>query len=179
MQVPEIIQGTKILLRRPLLSDAEALFACTGDPEVARFMDWPLQTDPSEVTARLRDASERWETGKEFQWVVEELIGHEVIGTVSCRIRGHSADFGYFLRRSSWGQGFAYESAALLMMWLKKQPEILRIWASVDAENSRSIHLLHKLGLQDEGVHRMATVRPNISALPRDTMILAYCKNGL
>jgi [ribosomal protein S5]-alanine N-acetyltransferase len=179
MQVPENIRGIRVRLRRPLPSDAEALFSCTSDPEVARYMDWRLQTNFSEVVERLRGADARWESGAEYQWVIEESAGHEVIGTVACRIRGHSADFGYFLRRSAWGQGYAYESAGLLIDWLKQQPGVLRVWASVDVENRRSISLLLRLGLEEEGVLRMATIRPNIGGPPRDTMILAYCKNGL
>lgn len=141
-------------------------------------MDWPLQTNSLDVAERLRQASQRWEMGAEFQWVIEEKEQNSVIGTISCRIRGHRADFGYFLRRSSWGKGFAFEAGSLLLDWLKQEQGVLRIWASVDAGNTRSILLLNRLGLQLEGLLRMATIRPNISPIPRDTKIFAYCKNG-
>ena len=44
LPAPEIIATDRLLLRRPLLSDAEALFEYGRDPDVTRYMDWPTHT---------------------------------------------------------------------------------------------------------------------------------------
>jgi RimJ/RimL family protein N-acetyltransferase len=58
-----------------------------------------------------------------------------------------------------------------MLAWLEAQPQIIRIWASADVENVRSKGVLGRLGLQLEGILRMATFRPNIGGPPRDTAI--------
>ena len=45
IQVPEIFTTERLLLRRPLLSDATAIYEYACDPEVTRYMDWWTHTD--------------------------------------------------------------------------------------------------------------------------------------
>ena len=45
IQVPEILTTERLLLRRPLLSDATAIYEYACDPEVTRYMDWWTHTD--------------------------------------------------------------------------------------------------------------------------------------
>lgn len=161
------------MLRRPLIADAPAIHACCSDPEVVHYMDWPLQSDFQKTVERISGAAAAWNSADEYQWIIAATDDSEVHGTIACRIRDHAVDFGYFTARSSWGKGIAHEACALLIEWLMKQPGIYRIWATVDVENQRSIRLLERLGLQREGIMRMATYRPNIGGLPRDTLIMA------
>jgi ribosomal-protein-alanine N-acetyltransferase len=167
----EIITAPLVVLRRVRPADAPSLYKVICDPEVMRFMDWPIPTHPSSTEAHLQDASGDWDMGSEFQWVVLERLTGELVGSISCRPNGHAADFGYFFGRSYWGKGLALDAASTVIDWLAAQPQIFRIWASVDAENTRSRRLLERLGLELEGVLRMATVRPNIGGPPRDTAI--------
>jgi hypothetical protein len=71
----------------------------------------------------------------------------------------------------------AHEAGTLVVNWLKAQPEVLRIWATTDVENIRSHQVLERLGLQREGVLRMATFRPNVGGAPRDTAVYAWCRS--
>ena len=64
------------------------------------------------------------------------------------------------------------------MHWLRRQPTVLRIWATTDADNTRSAAVLGKVGLQLEGVMRKATLRPNIGGGPRDTLLYASVKDS-
>lgn len=173
MPPPETLAARLVLLRRAGPSDAESLYLAASNAEVMRFMDWPMPADPTDTEAHLRGASAAWDAGSEYQWVILERNGAACLGTISCRPRGHSADFGYFLGREHWGKGFAADAASAVIAWLDAQPQIVRVWASADVENVRSRRLLERLGLQLEGVLRMATVRPNIGRLPRDTAIYA------
>lgn len=173
---PEQIDGTRVRLRRAAPEDAQHLFLAAADAEVMQYMDWKAQTSDSETRAHLAQMSQRWAEGTEFQWIVEEIATGNLAGTISCRPKGHAADVGYFFAKPYWGQGFAAEVGALVVDWLRAQPEIFRIWATADAENVRSHKLLERLDLQREGVLRMATYRPNIGGNPRDTAIYAWCK---
>ncbi|HNV60555.1 MAG TPA: GNAT family N-acetyltransferase [Rhodoferax sp.] len=174
---PELIDGVRIRLRRATPDDAPAMFLAAASPDVMKYMEWAMQSSDSETLSHLEGAAQRWVDGTEYQWIIEELSSGNFVGTMSCRPKAHAADFGYFLAKSYWGKGFALESATLVVNWLKAQPEILRIWATSDALNIRSHRVLERLGLQREGLLRMATYRPNIGGLPRDTVIFAWCKS--
>jgi len=175
-KVPEAIVGAQLRLRRSTPADAQAVFDAAGDAEVMRYMDWPAHRSVADARVYLDGCAGRWASGAEYHWIIEGRAGGPLLGCMACRVKGHAADFGYFLARSAWGRGVATEAGALLIGWLERQPSILRIWATTDVDNLRSTKVLEKLGLQREGVLRMATWRPNIGGLPRDTAVYARCK---
>lgn len=176
MQPPETLTARLVVLRRAQPADARCLYLAARNAEVMRYMDWPMPTDPMATESHLRQTSADWDTGCGYQWVILDRTSAECVGTISCRPNGHAADFGYFLGRNYWGRGLATDAASAVVAWLDTQPEIVRVWASVDVENIRSRRLLERLGLQLEGVLRMATLRPNIGRLPRDTAVYARTK---
>ncbi|MGC4077309.1 MAG: GNAT family N-acetyltransferase [Rubrivivax sp.] len=170
----ELASGAR--LRRVALADTAALFAAADDAEVMRHLDWPRPTGPQDVAHHLAEAVRDWDAGREFQWVIVEGRDGAVVGTISCRPRGHEADFGYFLARGAWGRGLAFEAAVAVLAWLRSQPQILRIRATADVDNLRSRRLLERLGLELEGVMRRATRRPNLGGGPRDTTLYAWVR---
>lgn len=177
LQPPELIVGAQLRLRRSTPADSAGVFHAAADAEVMRYMDWPAHRAESEARAYLDGCAGRWASGAEYHWVIEGRAGGgPVLGCIACRVKGHAADFGYFLARDAWGRGVASEAAALLLGWLDRQSAILRIWATTDADNHRSARLLERLGLQHEGVLRMATIRPQLGSWPRDTVVYARCK---
>jgi ribosomal-protein-alanine N-acetyltransferase len=143
---PDTIAADLVTLRRARPTDAQALYLAARDPEVMRFMDWPMPTAPKDTQAHLEKVSADWETGTEYQWIILERHSGQCAGTISCRPKGHAADFGYFLGRDYWGKGLASDAASAVLAWLAAQPEITRIWATVDVENARSRRLLERLG---------------------------------
>jgi ribosomal-protein-alanine N-acetyltransferase len=176
---PALIEGARVRLRQSASADSQAVFLAAADPDVMRFLDWPAHKTENDALSYLQGCAARWAMGTEYHWIIEDTASGSLLGCIACRVNGHAADFGYFLARSAWGKGIATEAAGLLLSWLKRQPEILRIWAMADFENTRSISVLQRVGLQREGVLRMATYRPNIGGPPRDTAIYAYCRSDV
>ena len=172
---PTVLPGSwssaRVALRRPLESDAPAVFAYASDAEVTHFMDWRTLGDVSEAIQFARDSARTWESGEEFTWVATELGNDLVIGAASCRVRGAVADFGYVLNRRYWGRGLATEMAIALVDMLFADARINRVWASCDAENIRSRRVLEKSRLLYEGLVQSGPARPNISADPRPACI--------
>ena len=173
---PEQIDGVQVRLRRAKPEDAPALFLASANPTVMQYMEWAAQTSDTLTRQHLEGAEQRWNDGAEFQWIIEERASGALAGTISIRPKEHSADLGYFLAQAHWGKGFALEAGQIVVAWLQAQPEIFRIWATADAENTRSHQVLERLGLKREGSLRMATYRPNIGGEPRDTALFAWCK---
>ncbi len=174
LRVPVLIEGVRLRLRRSTPADAEAVFAMATDPELMHHMEWPMPRALAETRAYLDGCASRWQAGTEHHWMIELKPQGPAIGCIACRIRGHAADFGYFLARAHWGHGHATEAAQLLVGWLQRQRGIVRIWATTDADNTRSAAVLRKAGLQPEGLMRRATVRPQRGAAPRHTALHAW-----
>ena len=175
LQVPVLIEGARLRLRRSTPADAAATYPIARDPEVMRYMEWPAPQCLADTQAFFDGCAARWQSGAEYHWMIE-LKADAAVGCIGCRMKGHAANFGYFLARASWGQGYATAAAGLLVNWLRRQDGIVRIGATTDADNSASAAVLHKMGLQHEGLMRRATVRPNIGPAPRDTALFASIK---
>ena len=173
---PEIIELSRVRLRRPVLSDAEAMFACGSDPEVARYADWPIATSIDRTTERIRLSGERWDSGEEYRWMIALPETNEAIGAISCFVDGHAAEFGFLVQRRHWDKGYATEAARAVVEWAISRPAIWRVWATCDCENLASIRVLEKTGLTREGILRRATVRPNLCKEPRDTCLYSRVK---
>jgi ribosomal-protein-alanine N-acetyltransferase len=171
IQVPEFFKTNRLHMRRPMQSDAAAVFEFGRDPEVTRFMDWPTHITIDAAKEYLRDCEPRWDTVQEYDWMIILTETNEIIGGLSLRIRGHAADFGYILNRNFWGRGIATEAAITLVSWADSIPSLYRIWATCDVENLASARVLEKAGLSREGVLRKWAIRPNISPEPRDALV--------
>jgi RimJ/RimL family protein N-acetyltransferase len=168
---PEVIDLGRIRLRRPRLSDAEAMFEFGSDPEVARYADWPICTAIEPLRERIGRRKEQWDAGTEFYWVIALPGDDRAIGGISCSVAGHAAEFGFLVHRRHWGNGYATDAARAIVQWLMSIPSIRRVWATCDVENAASVRVLEKAGLSREGTLRRSIVRPNLSGEPRDSFI--------
>ena len=174
---PEQLSGRQVRLRRSQAQDAAALFAIAHDPEVMRYVDWPAQMALGEAWAFLDASARRWRDGGEHHWMIESADGAAVLGCIACRPRAHAVDCGLLLARAAWGYGHATEAAGLLIDWLKTKPPVQRIWALTDVDHHRAGALLDRVGLRREGLLRRATVRPNLSPLPRDSEVWGLARD--
>lgn len=173
IEAPETISTERLLLRRPRVSDAEAIYEYASDPEVTRYMVWRTTTELRETIEVLARRAPAWETGEEFCWVITIPPQDRAIGTISCRVRETTADFGYVLNRQYWGQGYMTEAAQTIVDWALRLPSIKRVWATCDIDNVASVRVLEKVGLTREEIRRQSTIRPNLSDQPRDTLVFA------
>ena len=176
--VPATIETERLVLRRPVVADAAAIFEYGSDPEVTIWMPWPTHRTPDTVVAYLQSCPGAWEAGTEYTWVITDPRDDRAIGSISFRPSGHAADFGYVLHRGRWGRGIATEAARAVVGWLLTRDEIHRVWATCDVENLRSAHVLEKTGLAREGVLRSWGVWPNLSPLPRDVFMYARVREA-
>jgi len=104
---PETFELEHLRLRRPRLSDAEAIFDYGSDPEVARFTLWPLRTNMDSLMESLQERQVRWDEGMEFNWVITLRTRDQAIGGASCCVDRHAAEIGYLVSRNHWGHGYA------------------------------------------------------------------------
>ena len=174
---PERLITDRLILRRPLLSDAAAIFAeYAQDAEVTRHLIWRPHRNIQETTDFLAGCLARWESGEELTWGITHKGDDRVVGMVACRIRGHAADVGYVLARPYWNRGYGTEAVRVVIRWAAALEPIFRVWAVCDTANGASARVLEKVGMSREGVLRRWIVHPNVSREPRDCFVYAMVR---
>lgn len=168
----EVLNGSRVRLRAPTLDDAEPLFErIVSDPEVPRYMSWSTHHNVEETR---RVIGELFNVGGETTWAVDLRDGGDLIGVIGWRRpQPHIIDFGYYLGRQWWGQGYMSEAVQLILDNARRDPAVYRISAYCHMDNKASAQLLERNGLTYEGRLARYAVLPNISAEPQDCLLFA------
>ncbi|MEQ9641897.1 MAG: GNAT family protein [Alphaproteobacteria bacterium] len=172
---PAEIETDRLLLRRPLLDDAAAMFsAYAADPAVTRYLTWRPHTSIDDTRAYLAHCQEIWAAGTVRPYVIATRIEPDrPLGMIEWRGPGPSVTFGYVLAPAFWGRGYTSEALAALVDWSLARPTIWRAWTFCDVDNIASARVMEKAGMAFEGILRRYSVHPNISAEPRDCRVHA------
>ena len=138
---------TERLILRPLtVDDAEAVFVWASDPEVNRYMIYPLHADIEVTRQWLRSVEQGPEGDYEFGFVRKSdglLIG---TGGVYENDDG-SWEFGYNLRHDCWGRGYATEAAKAMLDFARTQLGAKVFVSNHAVDNPASGRVMEKCGL--------------------------------
>lgn len=170
------LSGERVVLRPVDESDAAALLATFGDPEVVRYWSRPPLPDLAAAAALLDDIQEDFFRRRNFHWGITDAATGELIGTCmlgALSFRHRRAEVGLVLRRDRWGQGLAAQALAVLFAFCFDRLGLHRLEADVDPDNLRSLRLLEKLGFQREGHLRQ---RWHTYGQPRDGIVLGLLR---
>ena len=175
MNPPAALETPRLRLRAPVVEDAAAIFdAYTQDAEVARYTTWSPHRSLDETRKFLDQYCEAGrKAGTVLSWLITMSEGGYVAGMIDFRLTACRAEVGYVLAQRYWGRGFMTEAAGAVVEWVIAQPEIHRVWATVDLENVASQRVLEKVGMVREGVLRRWLVFPNLGPVPRDVWSFA------
>jgi len=174
---PETLVTDRLVLRRPTPTDAPAIYEYGRDPAVTRYLIFRTHNSVADAEAFLGTCQARWESGEEYCWLITLRTQNRTIGSIACRVRGHAVDIGYALGSAYWHHGYATEAGRALIAWAGDLPEVYRVWAVCDVENTASARVLEKLGMSREGVLRRWIIHPNISPEPRDCYVYAKVRS--
>lgn len=179
MKPPTRIETKRLVLRRPAIKDARAIFEeYAHDAEVTRYLTWRPQPTVDGVRAFLRHASAMWQEKSEFNWAITRREADRPIGMVGIRLSLHGAELGYVLGRAYWGRGVMSEAAGAVAEWALGEPGIHRVWAVCDVDNPGSARVMEKIGMEREGRLRAWSLHVNVSDTPRDCWCYARIKNN-
>ncbi len=71
MNPPEVIGTDRLVLRRPVIEDAEAIFSrYAQDAEVTKYLTWRPHKSIETVREFLHICVTEWNEGRWFQWVI-------------------------------------------------------------------------------------------------------------
>jgi len=156
MKAPEEIETARLILRRPAMSDAAAIFdAYAADPEVTRFLGWPRHRSIRDTRDFLRFSAREWERWPAGPYLIVSRADGRLLGSTGLGFQApHEAMTGYVLARDAWGHGYATEAAGAVLRWAFETLDLNRVQAETDTRNLASARVLEKLGFVREGTLR-------------------------
>lgn len=159
----------RLWLRRPTLSDAEAIFRTyAGDPEVTRYLAWPTHRSVDDTVAFLKFSDSEWARWPAGPLLIFSGADLTLIGSTGLGFEDvHRASTGYVLAKSAWGLGYATEVTSV-MVQLAEALGVARLHAICHHEHTASRRVLEKSGFRHEGIVRDHTVFPNLSPKRQD-----------
>jgi RimJ/RimL family protein N-acetyltransferase len=165
VKAPEQVETSRLLLRRPLASDADAIFGrFAADPDVTRLVGWPTHTTVDDTRAFLAFSDtewEQWPAGPYLVFLRED--GSLVGGTGLAFETPYRAATGYVFAKNAWGRGYATE-ALRAMVDLAQPIGVRRLYALCHTDHVASRRVLEKCGLAREGILRRHYLFPNLDA---------------
>ena len=155
------IETDRLVLRPHTMDDLDDLVAFHGDPEVVRYVPWPVR-DREATEETLRAKLTQTELLAHGQWLVLAVELREtgtVIGEVLLKwASDRQGEVGFALGRDHHGHGYAAEAATAMLRLGFDDLGFHRISAVVVDGNAASARLLTRLGFRQEacfvdGVH--------------------------
>lgn len=147
-----------------------------ADPKVTRYTDWGPNT-PAETAAFIASVTNPPPAVHPFAIVTranQELIGGCEVRVVSERTgRG---ELGYVLRPPWWNQGYATETAGLLLRYAFEDLGLQRVEATCDPQNVGSARVLAKIGMQRIDLLRQHLL---VRGVWRDSLVFAIDRADL
>lgn len=145
------LETDRLRLELYTVKDKANFIGLLTDPEVMRFVDkGPLNSDQAEALWR-KLLLDFYPAGVDTIWAVFAKADGGYLGNASLRPRPERQkdwEIGYYLKPNEWGNGFATEIASCLIRHGFEVAGLDEIYATVDKENTASIHVLEKCGLR-------------------------------
>ncbi|MCS5717405.1 GNAT family N-acetyltransferase [Herbiconiux sp. CPCC 205763] len=153
------VATARLDLRPHRLDDLDDLHRYHSDPEVVRYIPWPVRTLDETRTA-LESRTHQGVVFEPGQWLVLAMEVREtgrVIGEVLLKYDSETdarGELGYAMAADMAGQGYATEAARAVLALAFDDFGLHRVIARLDARNAASARLLHRLGMRQEALFR-------------------------
>ena len=176
LRAPSAIETKRLLLRRPIASDAEAVFArYAGDPAVTKYLGWRTHRAVADSQMFLACCEAEWKQAGVGPYLLQSRVNGEVLGSAALRLSStQQAGTGYVLAKDAWGQGYATE-ALRAMRDLAFDLGVLRITGICHPEHHASARVMQKCGFTREGILRGHAQFPNVApGVAADVLCYSY-----
>ncbi|MFG6449028.1 GNAT family N-acetyltransferase [Roseateles sp. BYS180W] len=181
VEVPTELRGARFVLRAPQPGDGAALHAAVLETlqELQQWMPWahaPMSVEHNEAEVRRMSAEFTLRQDLPYLIWAQGEGGHRsaLLGSVALRRMDWALrkfELGYWLRRSSQGQGLASEAVRLLAGMAFSQLQARRVEIRMDERNVGSRAVAERCGFEFEGLLRRDHL--GVDQQPRDTRVYA------
>jgi ribosomal-protein-alanine N-acetyltransferase len=176
LRAPATIETDRLLLRRPVAGDAEAMFArYAGDPAVTRYLGWRTHASVADTQLFIACCNAEWRESGVGPYLIQSREDGELLGSASLRLMSaQQAAAGYVLARDAWGRGFATE-ALHAIRGLALRLGVVRLTAMCHPEHRASWRVMQKCGFTREGIFRAHAQFPNLApGIAGDVLCYAF-----
>jgi len=141
------IETKRLILRTVTPDDAEAIFQWASDPDVNKYMIYPLHKDTGVTREWLKSRDINGKDEFDLGFVLKEtgeLIGqggmfyHEDIDAWS---------IGYNLRKEYWGRGLVPEAIQAIIDCVDREKGVRAVVGEFAKDNQKSGRVMEKLGM--------------------------------
>ena len=146
-----MLETERLILRRLVKKDVDAIYAMRSDAELMRFIREPQNRDESAGWVKL--VSSRWMTEKiGFCAMIEKSTGKFIgwCGLWKLKETGE-VEIGYAVAKGSWGKGYATEAAIKFLAYAFERLQPEKVVAVARPENAASRRVMEKLGMNFVG----------------------------
>ena len=164
MKDHERTETSRLVLRRPLMVDAFAIFErYASDAEVTRFLGWPRHRTIDDTRIFLQYSDAEWSRWSAGPYLILSRADGRLLGSTGLGFEApNRAMTGYVLARDSWGRGYATE-ALQEMVNVARCMGVARLYALCHPQHRASWRVLEKCAFTCEGTRRAHTEFPNLT----------------
>ncbi|MBQ7335289.1 MAG: GNAT family N-acetyltransferase [Clostridia bacterium] len=147
----------RLTLRKMMVLDTQDMYEYAARPEVTKYLTWQPHPDRDFTREYLEYLGNRYAAGMFYDWAIVYDEENKMIGTcgfTSFQCAHDSAEIGYVLNPEYWGKGLAAEAVRCVIKFGFERLGLHRIEARFIEGNDRSRHLMEKVGMTFEGIHR-------------------------
>ncbi len=179
MKAWERVETNRLVLRRPTIADADAVFArYAGDAEVTKYLGWARHESIEHTRAFLRFSESEWSRWPAGPYVIESRIDQRLLGGTGFGCESSSAAItGYVLAKDSWGCGYATEALTAIVS-IARELKIRLLYALCHPDNRASARVLEKCGFLFEQRLENFLEFPNLSSGYREDC-LRYVRSAV
>jgi len=159
MNIPKTLKSERLTLRPWSFKDVGRCNHYANDARYSEFLTYKLPHTLEETEAFIAGQILADQNLNRI-YVIE--LGGESIGSIRITFKSEHtiAELGYGIWKPWWGKGIATESVNLLLdASFQNVPQLERVFAFAEPENSASIRVMEKAGFQHEGTSRKAFLR--------------------
>ncbi len=147
------LETERLLLRPPEERDVPAIVSLIGEYEVAKNLSTvPHPYTENHAREYIERAAGNFVRQSDFGFQIERKEDGAFIGGVGLHLKEGTYEFGYWLGRPYWKNGYATEAARRVVEFAFYQLLAPSVWAGWYHDNPASGHVLAKIGCRPNGV---------------------------
>lgn len=145
-----ILETPRLIVRRWIADDAEALHAICSDPNVMRYVGDGTPWSREKTRQFIEDAVATEQTHGYCRWPLVVKDAGLLAGFCGFIPAEQGAEMGWRLASQFWGRGLATEAAEAVLKFGADSLGFRRVTATVHCENRASLRVAEKLGMSVE-----------------------------
>ena len=152
-EIPEIMTE-RLHLRAYRLEDAAELVSIVNDKEIASTtLRIPFPYAQKDAEEWIVSTEKKLVEDSEINWAITNRFSNKLVGTITLVLNTKycNAEFGYFIGKMFWGNGYCTEAAKAVLKFAFEDLKLHRVHGSHMKKNLASAKVLLNIGMSYEG----------------------------